>query len=103
MIDISNYDLPPCGHWNLKPIRSVVLPVLSPGQTTPTALLVLCTNQMRIVDEGYWNFLNLLGNQVGTTLANARARQEERNKVEALAQLDRAKTIFFSNISHEFR
>jgi signal transduction histidine kinase len=36
--------------------------------------------------------------------AGQRARyEEERQRAEALAAIDRAKTAFFSNVSHEFR
>jgi signal transduction histidine kinase len=44
----------------------------------------------------------LLTGQVGAALANARAYGAERKRAEALAEMDRVKTTFFSNVSHEF-
>jgi signal transduction histidine kinase len=47
--------------------------------------------------------LNLVSGQIAASIANARAYEAERKRAEALAEIDRAKTAFFSNVSHEFR
>src|SRR6185436_2745492 len=60
-------------------------------------------NPRRPLDAGYRTFLDLVADQLSTTLANAHAHELERTRAESLAQLDRAKTLFFSNVSHEFR
>ena len=54
-------------------------------------------------DERYRGFVELLAGQIGSGLGNARAYEAERRRAEALAELDRAKTEFFTGISHEFR
>ncbi|WP_169819702.1 hybrid sensor histidine kinase/response regulator [Corallococcus exiguus] len=51
----------------------------------------------------YRGFLELVAGALATAASSARARQEAVERMERLAALDRAKTAFFSNVSHEFR
>jgi signal transduction histidine kinase len=71
------------------------------GETT--GVLVAGINPRRAIDERYRGFFALVAGHMATAVANARAYEEERRRAEALAEIDRAKTAFFSNASHEFR
>ena len=85
------------------PRRALVLPIASQGQEDAAGVLVVGISPQLNFDEGYHGFLGLVAGQLATTLSAARAYEEEKKRAEVLAELDRAKTAFFSNVSHEFR
>jgi PAS domain S-box-containing protein len=93
----------PTGAWDSSPSRALLLPMTSQAQNAPAGIIVIGLNPYRPLDVSYAGFLNLLAGQVAASVANARAYEEEKKRSEALAEIDRAKTLFFSNVSHEFR
>jgi signal transduction histidine kinase/ActR/RegA family two-component response regulator len=83
--------------------RLVVVPIKSSmGNRYAGALIAGFSPYIR-ADAPYISFLELVAGQIASAVTNARAYEEERKRAEALAQIDRAKTAFFSNVSHEFR
>ncbi|MGY1653204.1 SpoIIE family protein phosphatase [Geodermatophilus sp. SYSU D01119] len=95
----------PTGAWDRPPAQALAVPVASPVPDAAgiAGFLVVGLNPHRVLDEAYTGFLELVAGQIASGLANARSHAAERRRAEALAELDRAKTDFFSNVSHEFR
>ncbi len=80
-----------------------MLPLTLPGQQALFGFVVAGVSVRRALDADYRNFYALLGAAVNTAVGNVVAYEQEQRRAEELAQIDRAKTAFFSNVSHEFR
>ncbi|MGH7266544.1 MAG: histidine kinase dimerization/phospho-acceptor domain-containing protein, partial [Candidatus Rokuibacteriota bacterium] len=93
----------PGGLWPDSPASALVLPIAAPGQERPAGVLVTGISPRRVLDAEYRSFFELVAGHVAAAIADARAYEAERRRAEALAELDRAKTAFFGNVSHEFR
>src|SRR5439155_3804411 len=93
----------PTGAWPRPPTQAVALPIAPSGQTGKAGVLVVGLNPFRLFDDNYRGFLRLVAGQIAASIANSQAYEEEKRRAEALAEIDRAKTVFFSNVSHEFR
>ena len=92
-----------CGPYPESPHTAVILPISVAGLAHPLAVLVVGVSPRRALDTAYLTFYSMLQEAVANSLINARSYEEERKRAEALAEIDRAKTAFFSNVSHEFR
>ncbi len=101
-IDTRFADLP-SDTWDRAPHTAAVVPIAPSGPTGLSGALVVGLNPYRQLDDSYRGFLKLVAGQISASIANAQAYEEARQRAEALAEIDRAKTIFFSNVSHEFR
>jgi len=85
------------------PGSAMVLPILLPGQQDAYGFLVAGVSARRALDADYLDFYERLNAAVGTAVGNVVAYEQEQHRAEELARIDRAKTAFFSNVSHEFR
>jgi PAS domain S-box-containing protein len=100
---VTRFEEVPPGPWDKAPREALLVPIAAQGQERPAGFLVAGLNPYRPLDGPYRGFLDLLAGQIAAGLASARAYEAERRRAEALAEIDRAKTAFFSNVSHEFR
>jgi PAS domain S-box-containing protein len=93
----------PAGPWPDLVRDAFLLPLKGPGGERLAGFLIAAASPRRALDEAYRTFFDLVARQIAAGIADAQANEAEHRRAEALAEIDRAKTIFFSNVSHEFR
>jgi PAS domain S-box-containing protein len=99
----TRFRIVPAGPWSDPPVAAAIVPILSNRPHMNAGVLITGISSRIKFDAHYRDFLVLVKTQIGTAISNARSHEDERKRAETLAELDRAKTVFFSNVSHEFR
>jgi signal transduction histidine kinase len=99
----ARFGVMPGGPYPQPAHTALVLPLPRAGHDEPHGFFVAGVSSRRALDDRYRTFFELARDHVVAAIDKALAFEEERKRAEALAEIDRAKTAFFSNISHEFR
>ncbi|MCU1642199.1 MAG: sensor hybrid histidine kinase, partial [Nocardia sp.] len=82
---------------------TVALPLAATALERPRGVVVFGVSPDLLFDEAYRGFLNLAAGHLANAIADAEAQAEQVRRTEELAELDRAKTQFFTGVSHELR
>lgn len=91
--------------WGELPESALIIPITDTDDPSSTrqAILIVGLNTRRPFDKEYQSWLRLVRLQLSSGLTGVIALEAQILRAEELAQLDRAKTAFFSNVSHELR
>ncbi|RJG27473.1 hypothetical protein D3872_01070 [Massilia cavernae] len=89
--------------WPEPPRQFIAYPLRPPGACRPCGIFVAAANPRQPFDNAHRCFLDFVAGHAATAVANAEAARFEQERLDALAELARAKNAFFANASHELR
>jgi PAS domain S-box-containing protein len=93
----------PGGIWPEPAREALISPIVIRQENSAVGFLIAGISPRRPFNDKYRDFLQFLTSQVAAAIATVQAYEQERKRAQELAELDRAKTAFFSSVSHEFR
>ena len=91
------------GPWPEPCDSAVVVPPRLTGSLEVAGALIVGVSPRLSLDSEYSTFIERIAAAISGAISRSRALQDERQRAAALAEIDRAKTTFFSNVSHELR
>lgn len=91
------------GHYPEPIAKACIIPIAPVFGAPPFGFAVIGLSTRLPADAAYEQFLQMTGEALSKAIGNAISAQEELRKTAELAAIDKAKTEFFSNVSHEFR
>lgn len=103
LLDVGPAEADGADPWGDRPVRAVAIDIERAGGNGRWGVLELGLAPRLAFDAEYEDFVRLVASAMATAMTAAESLDSERRRAEALAELDRAKTTFFTNISHEFR
>lgn len=92
-----------CEPWPEDVTSVIYRPILPPGGIEPVGIVVYGLSPRLHWNDDYRTFIDTCTLNLASVIADAEAFDRERQRAQALADFDKAKTVFFSNVSHEFR